>query len=129
VTWNATAELFINTGNNSRLDPLLFVPVCTIDPLGMHNILKFPSYGEMADLGGPGPSLGMLYQYGNSYIQANKSWDAMAETSRVHVATAADGVAAIPKQGVAAIPKHGAAVGIKQGETGIRKHPSEAAGS
>jgi hypothetical protein len=126
VTWNATAELFINTGNNSRLDPLLFIPVCTIDELGMHNILKFPSYGEMADLGGSGPSLGMLYQYGNSYIRANKSWDAMAETSRVHVHVAASG------DDVAAIPKHGVAVDIKQGETGVHKSPSlvaEAAGS
>jgi hypothetical protein len=25
TTWNATAELFINTGDNSRLDPMLFV--------------------------------------------------------------------------------------------------------
>ena len=38
---------------------------------------------QLADLGGPGPSLGMLYQDGNSYIQANASWKGMAETSRV----------------------------------------------
>ncbi|GMI03874.1 hypothetical protein TrLO_g11410 [Triparma laevis f. longispina] len=44
TTWNATAELFINTGNNSRLDAMLFVPVCTIDSVGMENILKFPKY-------------------------------------------------------------------------------------
>jgi hypothetical protein len=30
TTWNATAELFVNTGDNPRLDPMLFVPVCVV---------------------------------------------------------------------------------------------------
>ena len=83
VTWNATAELFINTGNNSWLDAQLFVPICTIDDAGMQTVMRFPSYGELADLGGPGPSLGMLYEEGNRYIEANASWDAMGKASSV----------------------------------------------
>jgi len=85
VTWNATAELFINTGNNSWLDPQLFVPICTLDDDSMQSVLRFPSFGEVADLGGPGPSLGLLYQDGNPYIEANPSWATMAKTSSVHV--------------------------------------------
>lgn len=86
TTWNATAELFINLANNSRLDPMLFVPVCTIDMMDMESVvLKFPSYGEVAELGGPGPSINELYAQGNGYIEANESWSAMAETSSVRV--------------------------------------------
>eukprot|EP00932_Pfiesteria_piscicida_P013619 SRR837773.25217.p2 GENE.SRR837773.25217~~SRR837773.25217.p2 ORF type:complete len:136 (-),score=49.42 SRR837773.25217:104-481(-) len=85
VTWNATAELFINTGDNSRLDANLFVPICEIDEAGMEVVLKFPSFGDLAEVGGDGPSLGMLYQDGNAYIRANASWDTMAETRRVSV--------------------------------------------
>ena len=86
VTYNATAELFINTGNNSWLDPMLFVPICTIDAIGMENsVLSFPSFGELADLGGPGPSLGLLYERGNAYIRANQSWASMAQATRVQV--------------------------------------------
>ena len=85
VTWNATAELFLNTGDNSWLDPLLFVPVCTIDAQGMQAVRRFPSFGELADLGGPGPSLGLLYEFGNAYIEANASWARMGQVSQVHV--------------------------------------------
>lgn len=86
VTWNATAELFINTGNNQRLDENLFVPICTISKDDMNNvILKFPSFGEMAELGGDGPSLGMLYQDGNEYIESNEDWASMAITGGVEV--------------------------------------------
>ncbi|KAJ1615867.1 hypothetical protein T492DRAFT_83268 [Pavlovales sp. CCMP2436] len=48
VTWNATAELFLNTGDNSRLDQYLFVPICEVDEAGMRNVLKFPSFGEVS---------------------------------------------------------------------------------
>jgi cyclophilin family peptidyl-prolyl cis-trans isomerase len=85
VTWNATAELFINTGDNSRLDKYLFVPICLIDEAGMNSVLNFPSFGEVAELGGPGPSLGLLYQDGNRYIRANAAWDGMAITRRVQL--------------------------------------------
>lgn len=85
VTWNATAELFINIANNSRLDAKLFVPVCTIDGAGMRTVLDFPSFGEVADLGGPGPSLERLYKEGNPYIEANHSWDSMAKTTQVRL--------------------------------------------
>ncbi|GMI05512.1 hypothetical protein TrVE_jg1846 [Triparma verrucosa] len=33
TTWNVTAELFINTGNNSKLDGKLFIPIGVIDLL------------------------------------------------------------------------------------------------
>jgi hypothetical protein len=49
-------------------------------------ILKFPSFGEVQELGGNGVSLGMLYEYGNSYIESNPIWNAsMAITSTVSV--------------------------------------------
>ena len=86
LTWNATAELFINIGDNSWLDKLLFVPVCTIDEPSMRATVEaFPSFGELRDLGGPGPSLGLLYQDGNAYIEANKSWASMARTTHVRM--------------------------------------------
>ena len=81
TTWNATAELFINTANNSWLDASLFVPICTVDAAGMRNVLAFPSFGELAELGGPGPSLGLLYQDGNAYIEANPKWAKMAKSN------------------------------------------------
>ena len=89
VTWNATAELFINTGENDWLDPMLFVPICTVDEAGMQSVLRFPSYGEVADLGGPGPSLGLLYERGNEYIEQNSAWHAMAKSAEVYVSKAA----------------------------------------
>ena len=89
VTWNATAELFLNTGNNSRLDSQLFVPICTISQHDMDTVvLQFPSFGEISDLGGNNDSisLGLLYQDGNSYIEQNPVWNAtMAVTSTVSV--------------------------------------------
>lgn len=85
-TWNATAELFINLGDNSWLDKLLFVPICTVDTPSMERTVRaFPSFGELADMGGPGPSLGMLYELGNHYIEANKSWATMAQTTAVRM--------------------------------------------
>jgi len=67
VTWNATAELFFNTGDNARLDEMLFVPICTIDKTSMENVAKFQSVGEVQELGGNGISLGELYEKGNGY--------------------------------------------------------------
>ena len=91
VTWNATAELFINIGNNDWLDANLFVPICTINKYDMENVvLKFPSFGEVFELGGDGPSLDLLYQDGNNYIESNidtnPTWnDTMAITSIVSI--------------------------------------------
>jgi hypothetical protein len=92
VTWNVTAELFINTGNNTRLDPFLFVPVCTIDEVGMKAVLRFPSFGELSELGGPGPSLDRLYAEGNKYIESNSSWSTMAKSQAVRVHEGVAGV-------------------------------------
>lgn len=86
TTWNVTAELFINLANNSRLDSMLFVPLCEIDLIEMESvILQFPSFGEVSELGGNGPSINQLYAQGNSYIEANESWSTMAETSVVSI--------------------------------------------
>ena len=88
VTWNATAELFINTGkDNGFLDSNLFVPICTIEKHEMEAVvLEFPSFGEVAELGGDGPSLGHLYEDGNDYIESNPDWKAaMAVTGIVEV--------------------------------------------
>lgn len=88
VTWNATAELFINIGeNNQFLDSNLFVPICTISREDMQNVvLKFPSFGEVSELGGNGPSLGKLYEEGNAYIESNEEWKkSMAVTTTVEV--------------------------------------------
>jgi cyclophilin family peptidyl-prolyl cis-trans isomerase len=84
-TWNSTAELFLNLGDNSRLDPLLFVPICILSPAGLSVAETFPSYGELSDLGGPGPSLELLYAEGNSYISGNGEYDEMAITSSLTV--------------------------------------------
>jgi cyclophilin family peptidyl-prolyl cis-trans isomerase len=93
VTWNATAELFINTGDNAgRLDPLLFVPICTIDEVGMRTVLAFPSYGEVAELNGTGPSLRRLYAEGNAYVLADPRFDAMAITSAATLVADRDAV-------------------------------------
>jgi hypothetical protein len=83
VTWNATAELFINLADNSKLDKYLFIPICTIE--NMNLVSKFPSFGEVADLGGPGPGLGQLYERGNVYIEDNQQWASMAKVERVIV--------------------------------------------
>jgi cyclophilin family peptidyl-prolyl cis-trans isomerase len=88
VTWNATAELFINIGkDNGFLDSNLFVPICIIEKHEMEAVvLEFPSFGEVAELGGDGPSLGKLYEDGNAYIESNPDWKAsMAVTGIVEV--------------------------------------------
>jgi len=54
-----------------------------IDSVGMANVERFPSFGELSDYGGNGPSLGRLYAEGNGYVRANASWDRMARTATV----------------------------------------------
>lgn len=90
TTWNATSELFINTGDNSWLDAMRFVPICDVDAAGMATVLRFPSFGELSDLGGSGPSLGRLYEEGNSYITGSPEWGpsmARAWTARLCTST------------------------------------------
>ena len=41
---------------------------------GMDVVQAFPSFGELAELGGAGPSLGRLYEAGNSYISQHAAW-------------------------------------------------------
>lgn len=89
TTYNATAELFINTGNNSKLDAMLFVPICLINPVDMEKVvLKFPSFGEVTEIDPDninGVSLDKLYADGNEYIEANPIWDSMAISSTVRL--------------------------------------------
>lgn len=85
TTWNATAELFINTIDNPNLDKSLFIPICTISPEGMKVVTSFPSFGEVAELGGPGPSIEKMYAVGNPYIESNASWSNMARTFDVFI--------------------------------------------
>jgi cyclophilin family peptidyl-prolyl cis-trans isomerase len=86
TTWNATAELFINTGNNSRLDSLLFIPICTISYNEMNSVVsQFPSFGELQELHGSGPSLNRLYNEGNPYIESNTEWISMGKTNQVRL--------------------------------------------
>jgi hypothetical protein len=87
VTWNATAELFLNIGHSNQfLDDNLFVPICSVSREDMEAVvLRFPSLGEVAELGGDGPSLGRLYEEGNAYIESNPEWSAMAKTGIVEV--------------------------------------------
>ena len=49
-------------------------------------VLQFPSFGEVSELGGNGPSLGKLYEEGNAYIESNEDWKkSMAVTRTVEV--------------------------------------------
>ena len=85
-TWNATAELFINTGNNSQLDGMLFIPLCTVSDDDMENVvMNFPSFGEVTELGGDGVSLDELYTQGNKYIENNPDWNDMTKTNVVRI--------------------------------------------
>ena len=71
--------------SSTTWDKLLFIPICTVK--GMETVQAFPAFGELADMGGTGPSLGMLYEQGNSYIEANPLWNSMGKTTRVHLVT------------------------------------------
>ena len=86
TTWNAIAELFINTGNNSDLDAMLFVPLCTISTAEMEAVvMKFPSVGEVTELGGDGVSINELYAQGNTCIEDNSAWNDLTKTNVVRV--------------------------------------------
>ena len=92
TTWNATAELFINTGNNSDLDAMLFVPLCTVSDADMEAVvMQFPSVGEVQELGGDGVSIDELYAEGNLYIENNPDWGNMTKTNVVRVTCLDDG--------------------------------------
>ena len=46
---HAVMHVHFRPGNNSWLDALRFVPICTV--VGMEAVLRFPSYGELSDTG------------------------------------------------------------------------------
>ncbi len=65
-----TTQLFINYGDNSRLDQQGFTPVGVVSGDGMNVVNKFyKGYGEGAPMG-KGPSQGKIQGVGNPYLKA-----------------------------------------------------------
>jgi cyclophilin family peptidyl-prolyl cis-trans isomerase len=76
LSWNATAELFVNLVDNPRLDANHFIPVAIVTS-GLDVLASCYSYGRMADECDPpdakkcpGPDEVTLYAKGNSYLDA-----------------------------------------------------------
>jgi hypothetical protein len=76
LSWNATAELFVNLVDNRRLDSNHFIPIATVLS-GLENLATCHSYGRMADECSPpnstlcpGPDEETLYAKGNAYLAA-----------------------------------------------------------
>ena len=68
-----TTQLFINYGNNSRLDGMGFSPFGkVIEGMGVVDEL-YSQYGEGAP-GGRGPDQGLIQAEGNAYLKANFAW-------------------------------------------------------
>ena len=64
-----TTQLFINYGDNARLDASGFSPLCTVDGNGMEIVNSIHSgYGEGAPMG-RGPSQGLIHKQGNAYLK------------------------------------------------------------
>lgn len=64
-----TTQLFINFGDNSRLDRMGFAPIGKIDEAGMKVIDKlYSGYGE-GHPAGSGPHQGKIQMQGNSYLK------------------------------------------------------------
>merc|ERR1712216_771403 len=61
-----TTQLFINFGDNSRLDAMGFTPVAEVVE-GMDVVDRIVKTGEGAP-SGPGPSQGSLQSRGNAYL-------------------------------------------------------------
>ena len=76
LSWNATAELFVNLVNNPRLDASHFIPVAFVTS-GLDSLANCFSYGRMSDecvppnaTKCPGPDEVTLYAKGNAYLSA-----------------------------------------------------------
>ena len=64
-----TTQLFINYGDNARLDSSGFSPVCAVDGDGMNIVNALHSgYGEGAPRG-RGPSQKLIHEQGNAYLK------------------------------------------------------------
>jgi peptidyl-prolyl cis-trans isomerase A (cyclophilin A) len=64
-------QLFINYGDNSRLDKMGFAPIGEVTE-GMDVVDKlYSAYGDMAEQGGRGPSSQKLDEQGNPYLDRN----------------------------------------------------------
>jgi peptidyl-prolyl cis-trans isomerase A (cyclophilin A) len=66
-----TTQFFVNIGNNGALDGQHFTPFGEVTE-GM-DIVKtlYSGYGESIDMGGRGPSQGLLMQQGKAYLDKN----------------------------------------------------------
>jgi len=66
-----TTQVFVNLGDNSRLDAMGFPPFGTVAQ-GMDIVDQlYADYGEMAEQGGHGPSAGRYGSEGKPYIDKN----------------------------------------------------------
>jgi peptidyl-prolyl cis-trans isomerase A (cyclophilin A) len=64
-----TTQLFINFGDNARLDESGFSPVCKVDGKGMDVVnALYKGYGEGAPRG-RGPSQALIHKHGNAYLK------------------------------------------------------------
>lgn len=81
LSWNATAELFVNLVDNLRLDKSHFIPVAMVtSPDGLDVLAQCYSYGRMADecdppnaTKCPGPDEVTLYAQGNRPLSSETS--------------------------------------------------------
>ncbi len=66
-----TTQLFINLGDNSRLDKAGFSPFGQVTD-GMNVVeMLYEGYGEIPAMGGPGPEPGEIERQGKPYIDKN----------------------------------------------------------
>ena len=64
-----TTQVFINLGNNARLDSMGFAPFGQVDPDGMLTVVKlYSGYGDGKDMGGNGPLQSLIEAQGKPYL-------------------------------------------------------------
>jgi peptidyl-prolyl cis-trans isomerase A (cyclophilin A) len=90
-----TTQLFINLGNNARLDGMGFSPFGQVVD-GMTVVVRlYGGYGESPDMGGTGPQQDKIESQGKPYL--DKGWPKLDSIqTAVIVATAGDAGAAKP---------------------------------
>jgi len=66
-----TTQLFINLGNNAQLDSMGFAAFGLVTE-GMDIVKQlYSGYGEIPDMGGRGPSPGLIASQGKAYLEKN----------------------------------------------------------
>lgn len=93
-----TTQLFVNLGDNTRLDSMGFPPFgVVVEGMDVVDHL-YGGYGEMAEQGGPGPSAGKLGAEGKAYLDRNfPKLDSIITVAIVAPAPAAPGKAPAKK--------------------------------